>query len=82
MLYDLLDSSIRRTPTTFKVRGRELPGFVYERPFDQRILVHLLETLLSIINFGGQGFTKAAKAALMKRSSYAGLVQRASSGVL
>jgi len=78
ILDDLLDPSIMRSPTVFKVRGRELPGFIYERPFDQRMINHLLETLLSIINFGGQGFAKAAKSAVIKRSHYLRLVQRVS----
>jgi hypothetical protein len=66
---------------TFKVQGRELPGLVYERPFDQRIVIHLLETLLSIINFGGQGFAKAAKTAFIRRSLYTGLVERVTSSM-
>ena len=81
LLYDLLDPSILRTPVTFKVQGRELPGFVYERPFDQRIVIHILETLLSIINFGGQGFAKAAKTAVIRRSLYNELVQRVSNSM-
>ena len=60
----------------FKVRGKELPGFQYERPFDQRIIKHLLETLLSIVNFGGQGFAKAARATPIKRSHHSGLILR------
>ncbi|KAF8963955.1 Dopey, N-terminal-domain-containing protein [Flammula alnicola] len=76
ILYDLLDPSILRTPITFKVRGRELPGFQYERPFDQRIINHLLDTLLSIVNFGGQGFAKAARTTSIKRSHHSGLAQR------
>ncbi|PPQ99509.1 hypothetical protein CVT24_005299 [Panaeolus cyanescens] len=76
ILYDLLDPSISRTPTTFKVRGRELPGFVYNRSFDQRIVNHYLEILLSVITFGGQGFAKAAQTSLVKRSHHPGFVQR------
>ncbi|KAF9566957.1 hypothetical protein CPC08DRAFT_758587 [Agrocybe pediades] len=76
ILYDLLDPSTVRIPTVFKVRGRELPGYLYERPYDQRIVNHLLETLLSIVNFGGQGFTKAARTSTIKRSFHVGLIQR------
>ncbi|KAJ3516253.1 hypothetical protein NLJ89_g1234 [Agrocybe chaxingu] len=79
ILHDLLDPGIVRSPTTFKVRGRELPGFSYERAFDQRIMNHLLETLLSIVSFGGQGFTKAARTSSIKRSHHIGLVQRVTS---
>ncbi|KIM47693.1 hypothetical protein M413DRAFT_439360 [Hebeloma cylindrosporum] len=76
ILYELLDPSILRIPTTFKVRGREIPGFLYERPFDQNIVNHLLETLLSMVTFGGQGFAKAARTSSIKRSHHSGLIQR------
>ena len=76
ILYELLDPSILRIPTTFKVRGREIPGFLYERPFDQSIVNHLLETLLSMVTFGGQGFAKAARTSSIKRSYHSGLMQR------
>lgn len=78
MLHDLLDPSILRTSTIFKVHGRELTGFLYERPFDQRIVNHLLETLLSVVTFGGQGFARAARTAAIKRSNHPGFVQRVS----
>ncbi|KAF9486392.1 hypothetical protein BDN70DRAFT_822033, partial [Pholiota conissans] len=76
IFFDLLDPSILRSTTTFKVRGRELPGFQYERPFDQHITHHLLEILLSIVNFGGQGFAKAARTTPIKRSQHSGLILR------
>ncbi|KAJ7269339.1 Dopey, N-terminal-domain-containing protein [Mycena haematopus] len=76
ILFDLLDPSIRRIPNTAKVTGRELHGFIYERPFDQRYTNHLLEMLLSIIRFGGQGFAKTARSTSIKRSYHTGLIQR------
>ncbi|KAG2022683.1 hypothetical protein CC2G_000411 [Coprinopsis cinerea AmutBmut pab1-1] len=76
ILYDLLDPTILRTPHTFKVQKRELGGFLYERPFDQRLINHLVETLLSIVGFAGQGFSKAAVSSSIKRSLHPGLVQR------
>ncbi|KAF8899262.1 Dopey, N-terminal-domain-containing protein [Infundibulicybe gibba] len=82
ILFELLDPSIRRAPTTTKIRGRELQTFVYERPFDQRYINHLLEMLLSIVRFGGQGFTKSARSSPIRRSHHAGLVQRVESGGL
>ncbi|KAF9056037.1 Dopey, N-terminal-domain-containing protein [Panaeolus papilionaceus] len=82
ILYDLLDPSIHRTPTTFKVRGRELPGFLYNRPFDQRIVNHLFEVLISVITFGGQGFAKAAHTSQVKRSHHPGFIQRIHAGGL
>lgn len=59
-----------------KVHGKEIQGFLYERPFDQRYTHHLLEMLISVIRFGGQGFAKAARSVAVKRSQHAGLVQR------
>jgi len=76
ILYDLLDPSIIRTPLHFKVQKRDIPGFTYERPFDQRLINHLLEVLLSVVSFAGQGFTKAAAGSSIKRSHYAPLVAR------
>ncbi|KAF8215761.1 Dopey, N-terminal-domain-containing protein [Mycena galopus ATCC 62051] len=76
ILFDLLDPSIRRIPNTTKIKGRELHGFVYERPFDQRYTNHLLEMLLSIIRFGGQGFAKTARGTSIKRSHHTDLIQR------
>ncbi|KAJ7742186.1 Dopey, N-terminal-domain-containing protein [Mycena olivaceomarginata] len=68
ILFDLLEPSI--------LRGRELHGFLYERPFDQRYTHHLLEMLLSIIRFGGQGFAKTARSTSIKRSHHTALIQR------
>jgi hypothetical protein len=80
ILYDLLDPSVCWIPTTNQVRGKELQGFVYDRPFDQRYLNHLLEVLLSIVRFGGQGFAKAAKTTSFRRSSHTDLIKRIESG--
>ncbi|KAK0199079.1 Dopey, N-terminal-domain-containing protein [Armillaria mellea] len=80
IIFELLDPSIRRVPSTTKVRGKELQGFAYGRPFDQRYTQHLLEMLLSVIRFGGQGFAKTARNTSIKRSQHSGLVQRVQSG--
>ncbi|KAK7025465.1 hypothetical protein VNI00_015993 [Paramarasmius palmivorus] len=76
ILFELLDPSIHRTLTSMKVSGREITSYSYERPFDQRYIYHLLEMLLSIVRFGGQGFAKTARTASIKRSYHAPLVQR------
>ncbi|KAK0500731.1 Dopey, N-terminal-domain-containing protein [Armillaria luteobubalina] len=81
IIFELLDPSIRRVPSTTKVRGKELQGFAYGRPFDQRYTQHLLEMLLSVIRFGGQGFAKIARNTSIKRSQHSGLVQRVQSGM-
>ncbi|KAF8640453.1 hypothetical protein AX17_000117 [Amanita inopinata Kibby_2008] len=81
ILYDLLDPSVRRILTTVTIKDRELSAYHYERPFDQRYTNHLLDTLLSVIRSGGQGFVKTARTASVKRSYHAGLVQRVEYGV-
>ncbi|GLB43530.1 putative dopey, N-terminal [Lyophyllum shimeji] len=76
ILYELLDPSILRRPSTAKVHGREIQMFLYERPFDQRYINHLLDILLSVIRFGGQGFAKTARLTPVRRSHHSGLIQR------
>ncbi|PFH49049.1 hypothetical protein AMATHDRAFT_5245 [Amanita thiersii Skay4041] len=80
IVYELLDPSMRRTPTVSKVKDREIATYLYERPFDERYTSYLLELLLAIIRFGGQGFVKTARSAFIKRSYHPGLVQRTESG--
>ncbi|KAG5733413.1 Protein dopey, partial [Termitomyces sp. T112] len=76
ILFELLDPTIRRILSVAKVNGREIQIFLYECPFDQRYTNHLLDLLLSIIRFGGQGFAKTTKATTIQRSHHAGLIQR------
>ena len=80
ILYDLLDTSIKRIPSVTKINGKELQGFSYERSFDQTYVNHLLETLLSVVKFGGQGFGKTARMNSVRRSNSSGLVERILSG--
>ncbi|KZT08595.1 uncharacterized protein LAESUDRAFT_757319 [Laetiporus sulphureus 93-53] len=76
LLFDLSDPSIRRTNATTDLNSKILEGFYYERPFDQRYINHALETLLSVIKFGGQGFTRIARTTPIVRSLYPDLLQR------
>ncbi|KAG6874376.1 hypothetical protein C0995_015112 [Termitomyces sp. Mi166 len=76
IMYDLLDPTMRRIVSTAKVNGREIQIFLYQCPFDQRYTNHLLDLLLFIFRFGGQGFAKTAKATPIRRSHHADLVQR------
>ena len=80
ILRDLLDPSIRRIPSSNRVSGKEIRGYVYERSFDQRYVAHLLEILLSVVQFGGQGFAKSARSTFLKRSYDHVLLQRLGSG--
>ncbi|KAA1471434.1 hypothetical protein DENSPDRAFT_893964 [Dentipellis sp. KUC8613] len=76
ILYDLLDPSLHRTPSTTKLNGKELQDYSYERPFDQSYIRYLLETLLSVVRFGGQGFAKSARTNFIRKSQHAGLIER------
>jgi hypothetical protein len=76
ILYELFDPAIRRSLVTSKLRGKELQGFVYEQPFDQRYVNHLLELVLAVARFGGQGFAKTARTTAVRRSQHTGLIQR------
>ncbi|KAE9401014.1 hypothetical protein BT96DRAFT_956680 [Gymnopus androsaceus JB14] len=69
IIFELMDPSIRRSMTAMKVKGKELPGFLYERPFDQRYINHLPR----------DGFVKTARISAIKRSHHAGLVSRVES---
>lgn len=76
ILYDLFDPSIRRVPSTTNVNGKQLQGYSYERPFDQTYVNHLLDTLLSVVKFGGQGFGKTARTSSVRRCQHSGLIER------
>ncbi|KAI0307632.1 Dopey, N-terminal-domain-containing protein [Multifurca ochricompacta] len=76
ILHDLLDPAVKRVISITEINGRQLQGFSYERPFDQTYVNHLLETLLSVVKFGGQGFGKTARASLVRKSYHAELVER------
>ncbi|EPT03457.1 hypothetical protein FOMPIDRAFT_1058702 [Fomitopsis schrenkii] len=76
ILFDLLDPTIRRSAAVVELNGKELHGFAYDLPFDQRYVIHLLETLLSVIKFGGQGFSKTARVTPIGHSPYADLLRR------
>jgi hypothetical protein len=76
ILYDLLDPAVKRVPSATNINGKQLQGFSYERPFDQTYINHLLETLLSVVKFGGQGFVRVVRTTLIQRSYYPELVER------
>jgi hypothetical protein len=76
ILYDLLDPTVKRVPSATNINGKQLQGFSYERPFDQTYINHLLETLLSVVKFGGQGFVRVVRTTLVQRSYYPELVAR------
>ncbi|KAI0783393.1 Dopey, N-terminal-domain-containing protein [Abortiporus biennis] len=76
LLYDLHEPAIRRISTWDELNGKRLQGFLYDCPFDQRYINHLLETLLSIVKFGGQGFSKIARSTPIGKSNASILLDR------
>ena len=82
ILFDLFDPNVRYSPSTTELKGKQLQGFVYERAFDQHYVNYLLETLLSVVKFGGQGFSKIARNTPITRSQYGSLLQRLQHGTL
>ncbi|KAF9786711.1 Dopey, N-terminal-domain-containing protein [Thelephora terrestris] len=79
ILFDLLDPSVRRSRSLTRINGKELQDFTYDAPTDQRLINYLLDTLLSVVRFGGQGFVKVANSTPIRRSSHPGLVKRVES---
>lgn len=79
-MYDLFEPSVRRSPATTEVHGRQLQGFSYDHSYDQRYTNHILETLMSVVKFGGQGFSKIARTTLLNRTPYVALLQRLQAG--
>ncbi|EJD54553.1 hypothetical protein AURDEDRAFT_156337 [Auricularia subglabra TFB-10046 SS5] len=77
VLFDVLDPSIRRQLATVSIAGKDLSTFLYEVPFDQRRLNYFLETLLSLVRFGGQSFGRIARSTPLKRSTHPELAARA-----
>ncbi len=79
-LYDLNDPAIRRSSCLKAYNGREIPSFMYERPIDQRYIHHVLNVLLSVVKFGGQGFSKIARISPVTRGTHTGLMERLDDG--
>ncbi|KAI0803164.1 Dopey, N-terminal-domain-containing protein [Irpex lacteus] len=76
LLYDLCDPTILRTQASLQLNGRQVQGFSYLKPFDQRYVVHVLGVLISVVKFGGQGFTKITRSTPISRSIFSGLIDR------
>ena len=55
--------------------------FSYERPFDINRMCYLVETMLALVHFGGQGLGRVARMTPIKKAHYPELVSRAREGV-
>ncbi|SCZ93044.1 BZ3500_MvSof-1268-A1-R1_Chr6-2g08425 [Microbotryum saponariae] len=68
LLFTLLDPSIEQRSTIIKVADLRVPILEYEATFDQARVHHVLDCLLGLARFGGQGFIRIAKGSFMKHS--------------
>lgn len=68
LLFTLLDPAIKQQPTIIKVAGVDIPVLVYQGKFDQARVHHVLDDLLSLARFGGQGLIRIAKGSFLKHS--------------
>ena len=68
LLFTLLDPAVKHYPTTLVVAGVHLPVIVYHSTFDQARVHHVLDDLLSLARFGGQGFIRIAKGSFLKHT--------------
>lgn len=68
LIFTLLDPAIQQESTTITVADVQLPILVYHQTFDQALIHHVLDDLLSLAKFGGQGFIRIAKGFHLKHT--------------
>lgn len=68
LLLTLLSPAIKQVPASVNVAGMDVSILVYNQTFDQARVHHILDDLLSLARFGGQGFIRIAKGAHLKHS--------------
>ena len=68
LIFLLLDPAIQQKSLDVEVAGLELPILVYHQTFDQARIHHILDDLLSLTRFGGQGFVRIAKGSFLKHT--------------
>ncbi|CEQ42798.1 SPOSA6832_04666 [Sporobolomyces salmonicolor] len=68
LLFTLLDPSIKLQPKLIKVADVRVPTLAYQRTFDQGRVQHVLDNLLALARFGGQGFIRIAKGSFLKHT--------------
>lgn len=64
----LISTEIKRKPIERQLGDLSIPIQHYIYPFDQAIVHHALECVVTLARFGGQGFTRIAKTCYMKHS--------------
>ncbi|BGP07694.1 Protein dopey-1 [Rhodotorula toruloides] len=68
LLFVLLDPAIQLDSRIDKIADVRVPTLVYTHPFDQARVHHVLDNLLSLARFGGQGFIRIAKGSFLKHT--------------
>ncbi|KAK4333987.1 Protein dopey [Rhodotorula toruloides] len=68
LLFVLLDPAIQLASRVDKVADMRVPILVYTQAFDQARVHHVLDNLLSLARFGGQGFIRIAKGSFLKHT--------------
>ncbi|GAA5936298.1 Dop1p [Sporobolomyces koalae] len=68
LLFSLLDPTIVFESSLIKVSDTRIPILRYPRPFDQRLVQHVLDNVLALARFGGQGFIRIAKSSWLKHT--------------
>ncbi|GAA5887198.1 hypothetical protein JCM6882_002446 [Rhodosporidiobolus microsporus] len=68
LLFSLLDPTVQLRDNLGKVGDVRVPTLVYERAFDQSRIHHVLDNLLALARFGGQGFIRIAKGSFLKHT--------------
>lgn len=76
LMFDMLDPSIRRVISVRQLHGKDIQGFTYLRAFDLRYIHHILDLLLVVVRFGGQGFARMSQNTLISKSCHPTLVSR------
>jgi hypothetical protein len=80
ILFILLNPAIVHRPVSVKISNVSIEIVHYRCPFDQARVQHVLENLLSVIRFGGQGFTRVAKGSVTRQTPDEALRKRLQAG--
>ena len=76
IIVELVASTVHRSEEYVTVKGREIPGMLYERTFDQQRINYLLDILAHVIRFGGQSFARITGSVPISRSFHSNLPER------
>lgn len=75
-----MEPSIVRESSTPLYHNYGMTAFIYRKKMDQNRMEHLLETLHSVVKFGGQALGRVARNAQYRASLSAEFVKRVDNG--